>query len=143
MAPLREPHGVDVEVWDYPPSLFARAEVVDQLSLYLSLKPRADERVQAALEHRRGSRSSSSSDWPGAERVSARRKLTRPEKELSAIIFDPLHQTILVTPVRTRPGVPPPHFGVRPAALCCRGGGSDRPRQPTGLLSTAVLPCSA
>lgn len=41
--------GVEVEVWRYNPSLLTREPVVDPLSLYLSLKDTADERVQKEL----------------------------------------------------------------------------------------------
>lgn len=48
--PSREPGSLEIEVWSYAPSLFAKAKVVDRLSLYLSLKGSQDERVEAALE---------------------------------------------------------------------------------------------
>lgn len=48
--PRQDPDAVEVEVWRYKPGLFARQGVVDQLSLYLSLKDSEDERVQTALE---------------------------------------------------------------------------------------------
>lgn len=41
---------VEVEIWKYPPELLAGKEVVDCLSLYLSLRDTDDERVEAALE---------------------------------------------------------------------------------------------
>ncbi|MCX5684570.1 MAG: hypothetical protein NT049_12900 [Planctomycetota bacterium] len=48
--PVEEPGGLIVEVWSYAPTLFARAGVVDPLSLYLSLRETQDERVEAALD---------------------------------------------------------------------------------------------
>ena len=48
--PCLEPGTLEIEVWSYSPSLFAEREVVDRLSLYLSLKESQDERVEAALE---------------------------------------------------------------------------------------------
>ena len=48
--PDRDPEAVEVEVWIYPPSLFAENGVADRLSLYLSLRESADERVEEALE---------------------------------------------------------------------------------------------
>ena len=44
-----EPGAVTVEVWGYPPLLFASDGCVDRLSLYLSLRDLKDERVEAAL----------------------------------------------------------------------------------------------
>jgi hypothetical protein len=38
-----------VEVWSYPPKATADGPVVDRLSLYLSLRGTADERVEVAL----------------------------------------------------------------------------------------------
>jgi hypothetical protein len=48
--PSREPGALEIEVWSYAPSLFAEGEVVDRLSLYLSLKESKDERIEAARE---------------------------------------------------------------------------------------------
>jgi len=48
--PSPEPGALEIEVWSYAPSLFAKGKVVDRLSLYLSLMERQDERVEAALE---------------------------------------------------------------------------------------------
>ena len=48
--PSPEPGALEIEVWSYAPSLFAKGKVVDRLSLYLSLKESQDERVEAALE---------------------------------------------------------------------------------------------
>jgi len=45
-----EEHSMIVEVWSYAPPLFARDGLVDRLSLYLSLRDMADERVQVALD---------------------------------------------------------------------------------------------
>lgn len=44
-----EPESVKIEVWRYQPSLFAKENVVDPLSLYLSLRNETDERVESAL----------------------------------------------------------------------------------------------
>lgn len=52
--PSSEPGAMEIEVWNYPPSLFAKNMVVDKLSLYLSLKSNQDERVEAALEEMMG-----------------------------------------------------------------------------------------
>lgn len=41
---------VEVEVWGYPPDLFAQNDLVDRLSLYLSLRDTSDERIELALE---------------------------------------------------------------------------------------------
>jgi len=41
---------VEIEVWGYPPSLFAQKDLVDRLSLYLSLRDTSDERIESALE---------------------------------------------------------------------------------------------
>lgn len=48
--PSPEPGALEIEVWSYAPSLFAKDKVVDRLSLYLSLKESRDERVEAAIE---------------------------------------------------------------------------------------------
>lgn len=45
-----DPQTVAVEVWSYPPDLFAKQDLVDPLSLYLSLKDTNDERIETALE---------------------------------------------------------------------------------------------
>jgi DNA-binding MarR family transcriptional regulator len=47
---LVEPEFCEVEVWNYPPALFASNNVVDRCSLYISLKDNTDERVQSALD---------------------------------------------------------------------------------------------
>jgi hypothetical protein len=48
--PSAEPGTLEIEVWRYAPSLFTEGDVVDRLSLYLSLKESKDERVEAALD---------------------------------------------------------------------------------------------
>lgn len=48
--PMREPGAVDVEVWKYPPHILSDGDAVDPLSLYISLREDADERVQGALD---------------------------------------------------------------------------------------------
>ena len=45
-----EPEATIIEVWSYPPTLFAAEGWVDRLSLFLSLRETQDERVQATLE---------------------------------------------------------------------------------------------
>jgi len=52
--PMREPGALDVEVWIYPPQILSDGDIVDPLSLYLSLRDDADERVQSALEQMLG-----------------------------------------------------------------------------------------
>ena len=49
-----EPDAIIVEVWSYAPTLLAGEGVVDRLSLYLSLRGDADERVEAALDQMLG-----------------------------------------------------------------------------------------
>jgi len=41
---------VEIEVWTYPPALFARSNLIDRYSLYLSLRDSGDERIQMALK---------------------------------------------------------------------------------------------
>ena len=41
---------VELELWDYDPKRFSDKHYVDLLSLYASLKEKADERVEYALE---------------------------------------------------------------------------------------------
>jgi DNA-binding MarR family transcriptional regulator len=53
-AAAREPDALNLEVWNYPPTLFTDGELVDRLSLYLSLRETNDERIEAALEHMMG-----------------------------------------------------------------------------------------
>ena len=48
--PTQDPDASEVEVWWYPPALFAEDGIVDPLSLYLSLKEDHDERTETALE---------------------------------------------------------------------------------------------
>ncbi|HEY3318971.1 MAG TPA: hypothetical protein VGP72_00645 [Planctomycetota bacterium] len=48
--PGPEADSEELEVWAYPPKLFAERGVVDPLSLYLSLKDNNDERTQTALD---------------------------------------------------------------------------------------------
>jgi DNA-binding MarR family transcriptional regulator len=45
-----EPGALTIELWSYPPALFADGEWVDRLSLHLSLSDIRDERVEAALD---------------------------------------------------------------------------------------------
>ena len=49
MVPVPGPETCEIEVWSYPPALFAQNGVVDQLSLFLSLRGTEDERVEQAL----------------------------------------------------------------------------------------------
>ena len=49
-VPDQEPDAHEIEVWSYPPALFAERDVVDRLSLYLSLKDNHDERIESSLE---------------------------------------------------------------------------------------------
>jgi hypothetical protein len=49
-VPAQDPDAGEIEVWWYPPELFAEHGIVDQLSLYLSLKADRDERTETALE---------------------------------------------------------------------------------------------
>ena len=49
-VPVQDPDASEVEVWWYPPVLFAEDGIVDPLSLYLSLKEDHDERTETALE---------------------------------------------------------------------------------------------
>ena len=50
VVPVQEPDAQEIEVWSYPPALFAERDVVDPLSLYLSLRDNQDERIESALE---------------------------------------------------------------------------------------------
>jgi DNA-binding MarR family transcriptional regulator len=45
-----DPESKEVEVWTYDPGLLGQGQLVDRLSLFLSLKDTEDERVQAAME---------------------------------------------------------------------------------------------
>jgi hypothetical protein len=49
-VPSDDPGAVDVQMWSYPPKQLSDGDLVDPLSLYLSLKDTKDERVEAALE---------------------------------------------------------------------------------------------
>ncbi len=48
---VHEGDSMEIEIWKYPPELFARKDIVDPLSLYLSLKHVQDERVEIALDY--------------------------------------------------------------------------------------------
>lgn len=48
--PHPEPGTIDLQVWSYPPMIEPDSDLVDPLSLYLSLHDEADERVQSALD---------------------------------------------------------------------------------------------
>jgi DNA-binding MarR family transcriptional regulator len=48
--PEPETNTFQVEIWNYPPRLFAESEVVDRFSLFLSLQDNKDERVESALQ---------------------------------------------------------------------------------------------
>ncbi len=45
-----EPGSFEIELWKYAPAQFANKERVDRLSLYLSLRDSANERIQSALD---------------------------------------------------------------------------------------------
>ena len=49
-VPAQDPDASEIEVWWYPPALFAEDGIVDPLSLYLSLKEDRDGRTETALE---------------------------------------------------------------------------------------------
>jgi hypothetical protein len=49
-VPAQDPDASEIEVWSYPPAPFVAQGMVDQLSLYLSLKNDHDERTETALE---------------------------------------------------------------------------------------------
>jgi hypothetical protein len=49
-VPVQDPDASEVEVWWYPPALFAEDGIVDPLSLYLSMKEDHDERTETVLE---------------------------------------------------------------------------------------------
>lgn len=53
-VPAQDPDASEIEVWWYPPTLFSERNIVDPLSLYLSLKADRDERTEAALEEMMG-----------------------------------------------------------------------------------------
>ncbi len=48
--PEPEINTFQVEIWNYPPRLFAESENVDRFSLFLSLQDNKDERVESALQ---------------------------------------------------------------------------------------------
>jgi DNA-binding MarR family transcriptional regulator len=48
--PDQDPDANEIQVWSYPPALFAEQGTVDRLSLYLSLRTDHDERTESALE---------------------------------------------------------------------------------------------
>lgn len=52
VSPAKEtdPNSACIEVWSYDPKLFAKDNIVDPFSLYLSLRNDPDERVEEALE---------------------------------------------------------------------------------------------
>lgn len=50
VLPLREARAIEIEVWSYAPRAYRKNTVVDPLSLYLSLRELADERVELALD---------------------------------------------------------------------------------------------
>jgi DNA-binding MarR family transcriptional regulator len=50
LVPTHDSDTDEIEIWSYAPALFADRNLVDQLSLYLSLKANRDERVEASLE---------------------------------------------------------------------------------------------
>ncbi|MDP2883995.1 MAG: hypothetical protein Q8P51_03110 [Ignavibacteria bacterium] len=49
-VPVSEAGNVQIELWSYPPTLFAKKVTVDRLSLSLSLREENDDRIAAALE---------------------------------------------------------------------------------------------
>ena len=51
VLPAQEPQAIEVEVWSYAPRLYRGPDIVDPLSLYLSLRKSSDERVEMALDH--------------------------------------------------------------------------------------------
>jgi hypothetical protein len=50
IVPMADAGVIQVEVWTYRPELFAMKGIVDRLSLYLSLRNDADERISSALD---------------------------------------------------------------------------------------------
>jgi DNA-binding MarR family transcriptional regulator len=50
LVPTHDSDTDEIEIWSYPPALFAERNLVDPLSLYLSLKDSRDERIEASLE---------------------------------------------------------------------------------------------
>jgi hypothetical protein len=53
-VPDQDPDALEIEVWSYSPAQFSDGDLVDPLSLYLSLKDGDDERVAASLEELMG-----------------------------------------------------------------------------------------
>ncbi len=49
-VPRHDPDAQEIEVWTYSPTLIAKGNLVDPLSLYLSLLDSNDERVEASLD---------------------------------------------------------------------------------------------
>jgi hypothetical protein len=49
-VPEQDPNALTIEVWSYSPAQFADSDLVDPLSLYLSLRDSDDERVETSLE---------------------------------------------------------------------------------------------
>jgi DNA-binding MarR family transcriptional regulator len=47
---FKEDADFQLQIWSYPPGLFAEEGIADKFSLYLSLNENPDERIQAALE---------------------------------------------------------------------------------------------
>jgi DNA-binding MarR family transcriptional regulator len=47
---FKEDADFQLQIWSYPPGLFAEGGIADKLSLYLSLSDNHDERIQGALE---------------------------------------------------------------------------------------------
>lgn len=41
---------IELEIWSYDPNLFAKDDIIDPFSLYLSLEENKDERIETALE---------------------------------------------------------------------------------------------
>ena len=48
--PKTEIEAIELEIWNYSPTLFSGDGLIDRLSLYLSLKDEQDERVELALD---------------------------------------------------------------------------------------------
>jgi len=49
-VPELDPDALEIEVWSYSPAEFADGDLVDPLSLYLSLRDSEDERIEGSLE---------------------------------------------------------------------------------------------
>lgn len=50
VLPIDEEANIEIEIWHYDPMLFAKKGMVDEFSLYLSLRETQNERVEMALE---------------------------------------------------------------------------------------------